>query len=388
MKKIKSIIRYLLFFLIIAATLAFIFGPKHFDKSKNTTTFTGDITQNSLLDSIPFIADLHCDALLWDRNILEHNNYGHVDIPRMQETNMAFQVFTIVSKVPEGINIIKNDANAADQITQLNLLQLNPIKTWFSAKNRALNQCDKLYEFADKSNGDFRIITNKRELQQFILDRKQNKKLTAGMLGIEGAHCLENDLNNLDELSKKGVRYIGLTHFFDNEWAGSAHGINKGGLTEKGKLLIKKMSDLRITIDLAHSSAQTISDVLKIYTGPILVSHTGVKGVCNNQRNLSDEQIIEIGKHNGLIGIGLWETAVCGTDAAATAKNIKYVADLIGADKVGLGSDWDGSVKAHFAVTGLPLMVTALQNEGFSKDEIYKIMGGNIRDFFLKNLPE
>jgi membrane dipeptidase len=373
---------------LIVAAIAFIFGTKYIDKDKNTTTFTGKITPNALLDSIPFIADLHCDALLWDRDILENNNFGHVDIPRMQEANMALQIFTIVSKVPSGINITKNEANATDQITQLSLLQLQPINTWFSIKNRATNQCDKLHEFAKKSNGDFRVVSNKRELKQFIADRSKNKKLTAGMLGIEGAHCLENDLNNLDFFYKKGVRYIGLAHFFDNEWAGSAHGIAKGGLTEQGKLLIKKMSDLKITIDLAHSSTETITEVLAIHKGPVLVSHTGVKGVCNNQRNLSDTQIIQIGKHNGLIGIGLWETAVCGTDATATAKSIKYVADLIGVDKVGLGSDWDGSIQAHFAVIGLPLMVTALQKEGFSKEETYKIMGGNIRDFFLKNLPE
>ena len=158
MKKVKSILKYGLFFLIIVATLAFIFGPKYIDKSKNTTAFTGNVTPNSLLDSIPFIADLHCDALLWDRNILEYHDYGHVDIPRMQESNMAFQVFTIVSKVPEGINIIKNDANAKDQITQLNFLQLHPIKTWFSIKNRALNQCDRLHEFAEKSNGDRKSV--------------------------------------------------------------------------------------------------------------------------------------------------------------------------------------------------------------------------------------
>jgi membrane dipeptidase len=97
--------------------------------------------------------------------------------------------------------------------------------------------------------------------------------------------------------------------------------------------------------------------------------------------------LLAIGKKNGLVGIGLWETAVCGTDAAATAKSIRYVADKIGADKVALGSDFDGAVETHFDVTGLPLIVTALQKEGFSRAEIEMIMGGNIRDFFLRNLP-
>ena len=207
------------------------------------------------------------------------------------------------------------------------------------------------------------------------------------MLGIEGAHCLDDDINNLQVFYDAGVRYIGLTHFFDNQWAGSAHGMNKGGLTEKGIQLIKKMDSLHIIIDLAHSSQQTISDVFKYHNGPVLVSHTGVKGICNNQRNLSDEQLLEIGKRNGLVGVGLFETAVCGTDAAATAKSIRYVADKIGVEKVALGSDFDGAITAHFDVTGLPLIAGALLKEGFNREDIYKIMGGNIRDFMLRNLP-
>ena len=159
-----------------------------------------------------------------------------------------------------------------------------------------------------------------------------------------------NHQSNLNEFYKIGVRYIGLAHFYDNEWAGSAHGIKKGGLTPLGKLLIHKMDSLHILIDLAHASLQTINDVFAFHTGPVLVSHTGVKGVCNNQRNLSDEHLLEIGKRNGLVGIGLWETAVCGKDAAATAKSIRYVADKIGIDKVALGSDWDGAFEMHFDV--------------------------------------
>jgi membrane dipeptidase len=232
------------------------------------------------------------------------------------------------------------------------------------------------------------VIETKGDLKKFISDRKSNHSLSSGMLGLEGAQPLEGELSNLDEFYRAGVRYIGLAHFFDNEWAGSAHGMNKGGLTDIGKGLIRKMDSLHIMIDLAHASQHTINDVLAIHDGPLLVSHTGVKGVCNNQRNLSDKHLIEIGKRNGLIGIGMWVTAVCGRDAAATAKSIRYVADKIGVDKVALGSDWDGAFEMHFDVTGLPRIVDALQQEGFTRSEIELIMGGNVRDFFLRSLPE
>lgn len=383
----KQFLKILLIIIAVALLGFFLFAPTYVDKSSNKVIIAGAATKNSWYDSIPFIADLHCDELLWDRNLLKKIDYGHVDVPRMQQANMAFQVFTIVSKVPAGINIEKNDGNS-DQIALLSFAQLRPVSNWFSIKARALNQCQTLHDFAKESNGQLRVITSRHELQQFINDRKTNPKLTSGMLGLEGAQPLEGNLNNLQEFYNIGVRYIGLAHFYDNEFAGSAHGMEKGGLTPLGKQLIKKMDSLHILIDLAHSSQQTINEVFALHEGPVLVSHTGIKGVCDNQRNLSDEHLQEIGRRNGLVGIGLWETAVCGKDAAATAKSIRYVADKIGVDKVALGSDWDGSIEAHFDVTGLPLLVSELEKLKFSRSEIEQILGGNVREFFLRNLPQ
>ncbi len=385
---LKKILIVLAVIIVIAAVFFFTYVPGYFDKKSNmVTTRISASDRMTWYDSIPFIADLHCDMLLWDRDFFEKHDYGHVDLPRMQKANMAFQVFSIVSKVPKGINIERND-DKSDQIALLSFGQLRPPKTWFSIKERALHQINQLREFASQSEGQFRVITNKSELQNLITDRKANHLLTSGMLGLEGAHCLENDLNNLNTFYDAGVRYIGITHFFDNEWGGSAHGVDRNGLTESGKELVRKMNDMKITIDLAHASPKVIDDVLALTLRPVLVSHTGVKGVCDNQRNLSDAHLVEIGKLNGLVGIGLWETSVCGTDAAATAKSIRYVADKIGVDKVALGSDFDGAIGTHFDVTGLPLVVTALEQEGFNRREIEMIMGGNIRDFFLKNLPD
>jgi membrane dipeptidase len=382
----KKILKIVLYILVPVAIAFFIFAPAYFDRKKNKSTIKGPFAKIAWYDSMPFIADLHCDALLWDRDLLEKHDYGHVDLPRMQEANMALQVFTVVSKVPKDLNIEKND-DQSDQLSLLNFAQLQPPSNWFNVKKRALHQCEKLHQYAAGSKGQFRVITTQQELRQFIADRTKSPKICSGMLGLEGAHCLENNLTNLDDFYKAGVRYIGLAHFFDNEWAGSAHGVKKGGLTEKGISLVRKMDSLHIIIDLAHASQQTITDVFRYHAGPLLVSHTGVKGICNNQRNLSDEQLIEIGKRNGLVGVGLWETAVCGKDAASTAKTIRYVADKIGIDKVALGSDWDGAYEMHFDVTGTPLIVTELIKLGFSRPEIEMIMGNNIRDFFLKNLP-
>ena len=385
---LKKILRLTLLALVVFFTAFFVFAPNLVDRYINRTLHaSGPADKNGWYDSIPFIADLHCDALLWNRNLLARHNYGHVDVPRMHEANLALEVFTVVSKTPIGINYDKN-SDKTDMNQLLSFAQLRAPQDWFSLKARALHQCEQLHHFAADSKGDFRVITNKRELEAYLIDRSHNRQLTAGLLGLEGAHCLEGDLHNLDDFYHAGVRYIGLTHFFDNDWGGSAHGEKKGGLTEKGKQLLHRMDSLHIITDLAHASPATISDIFKVTTGPLLVSHTGVKGTCDGVRNLSDEQIMEIGRRHGLIGIGLWETAVCGTDADATARSIKYVADKIGVDKVALGSDFDGATHSSYDITGFPVIVKALIKQGFNRPEIERIMGGNVRDFLLKNLPE
>src|SRR5207302_10323070 len=137
---------------------------------------------------------------------------------------------------------------------------------------------------------------------------------------------------------------IRMAHFFDNQFAGSAHGVDKSGLTPLGVSLLKMIEKNQMIVDLAHSSPKTIHDVLAVSHRPVVVSHTGVKGTCDNRRNLSDEHLRKIAGRRGIIGIGYWETAVCGNDAKAIARAIRYAANLIGADHVALGSDFDGAV--------------------------------------------
>jgi microsomal dipeptidase-like Zn-dependent dipeptidase len=384
MKKFLKITGILL---LVIAILFFALAPGIIDRSMNKVVHSSaGIGKVAWYDSIPFIADLHCDALLWNRNLLKRAANGHVDIPRMQEANEALQVFSIVSKTPRGINYDRNTGET-DQVALLSFAQLQSPADWFSIKARALHQCARLHRYADQSNGVLRVISNQKELTQFIADRRQQHNLCAGMLGLEGAHCLENDIASLDTFYNAGVRYIGLTHFFDNEWGGSAHGVNKGGLTQKGRNLLKAMEQKHIIIDIAHASPQLIDDIFAATAGPLILSHGGTKGTCDNVRNLSDAQITTIGRRNGLVGIGMWEKAVCGSDAVATAKAIKYVADKIGVDKVAMGSDFDGATECSYDINGFKEVVNALLKEGFSRIDIEKIMGGNTRDFMLRNLP-
>jgi membrane dipeptidase len=194
-------------------------------------------------------------------------------------------------------------------------------------------------------------------------------------------------VGNVDVLFDAGFRMMAPTHFFDNEWGGSAHGVDKTGLTEKGRAMVRRMEARGMLVDVAHASARTIEDVLAVSARPVVVSHTGLRGACDNARNLSDEQARRIAATGGVIGIGYWDAATCGTDARSVARAIRYAANLVGVEHVALGSDFDGAVTEPFDTTGVVEITDALLNEGFNEDEIKAVMGGNVFRLLAATLP-
>lgn len=335
-----------------------------------------------------FVADLHGDSLLWGRDLLERGTRGHTDVPRLVEGNVGLQTFSVVTKTPRGLNIESND-DRSDNIIWIALALRWPPRTWPSLKERALYLARRLHESAADSGGKLVVIKSKADLSDYLKRREAGGVgMTAGLLSIEGAHALDGDPANVDVLFDAGFRMMSPTHFFDNEMGGSAHGLRKGGLTDRGREMVRRMESRRMIVDVAHSSPQTIDDVLRLATRPVVVSHTGVKGTCDNTRNLSDDQLRRIAANGGLVGIGYWETAVCGTDAKAIARAIRYTANLVGVEHVALGSDFDGAVAEPFDTTGLVQLTDALLAEGFRDDEIRMIMGGNVARLLSENLPD
>lgn len=333
------------------------------------------------------IADLHADSLLWGRDLLQRDNDGQVDIPRLADGNVALQVFSLPTKSPHGLNIESNE-DKNDDIFWLAVVERWPISTWKSLTQRALYQARRLHQFAGGSLGGFVVIQSAADLSSYLERRQRNQKLTAGLLSIEGAHALDGNLDNLDLLYRAGYRMISPSHFFDNDIGGAAAGVHKTGLTEKGREWVRQMEARHMIIDLAHASPQTIEDVLAMATRPVLVSHTGVKGTCNNNRNLSDDQIRAVAAKGGLIGIGYWDTATCGTDAAAIVRAMRYVSDRVGPEHVALGSDFDGAVTTPFDTSGVVEITDAMLSAGFSESDIRAIMGENITRFLATNLPQ
>jgi len=350
-------------------------------KTPYTPTKRGTAVHSGLV-----LADLHADPLLWDRDLNERSSEGHVDVPRLLAGNVALQIFSVVTKTPKNMNTERND-DTTDDVRLLAVAQRWPPTTWTSLKARALYQAEKLADTAEDSDGKLVFLRTRAELERFLSEREKDKGKVGALLALEGMHALEGKAEAVDALYDAGFRMLGFAHFFDNEVSGSAHGVKKEGLTELGRAVVKRMEERGMTLDLAHASRKTFEDVLANATRPVVVSHTGVKGTCDNNRNLSDSQLRAITRNGGVVGIGYWSTATCGKDAKAIARAIRHAVSVAGIDHVGLGSDFDGAVTTPFDSAGLVEVTDALLAEGFGEGQIRKIAGENVLRVLRANLP-
>lgn len=331
------------------------------------------------------VIDLHADPLMWSRDLLKRNTYGHVDVPRLIEGGVALQVFSTVTQAPLGINIHWNATSAPDVITALAIACGWPRKTWSSRLQRALHQAKALEDACARSRDRMKRILTRSDLAAHV--EKRAPGTTAALLSIEGAQCLEGRVENVDVLFAAGVRMIGLTHFQDNDLGGSASGQSKGGLTDFGRTVLRRMEELGIIIDLAHCSPRLFDDVVAECRTPPLVSHTGACSACDNPRNLTDDQLKKLAAKGGLVGIGYWKTATGGTDAAAIGRSILIATKVAGVRHIALGSDFDGAVPVPFDATGIPLVTQALMEAGMPDADIAAIMGGNALRYLGERLP-
>jgi len=385
MSRLLKILIGILVLLAIAAIIAFAVLPAAVERSQNKTLdhepYVISDEAAAIQDSLR-LADLHTDTMLWKRDFLKRGERGHVDLPRLQDSNSAVQVFAAVTKSPSGLNYEENTAES-DDLDLLVKVQLWPPRTWNSLLERAVYQSEKLHHFAEDSDGALRVVRTAAEF-----DAALSAGALAGILATEGAHPLEGDIANLDRLWTAGYRIIGLQHFFDNELGGSLHGVTNAGLTDFGREAVRAIEEKGLIIDLAHSSEAVVEDVLAISNAPLIVSHTGLKGACDTPRNIRDELMVEIARRGGLIGIGYWDAAVCDVSPDGIAQSIRYAADLLGVEHVVYGSDYDGAVTVIMDSGERAALTDALLAQGFTPREIRLIAGESVIRFMRENLPE
>lgn len=322
------------------------------------------------------IVDLHSDTLMWNRDLNERASRGHMDVPRLQSGNVALQLFSSVSKTPKNQNYDGNGADT-DNITLLTIAQLQPVKTWNSLVERSLYHAQKRDVAVAGSKGMVKAVNTSVQLDSLLAARGKDPRPVGAMLTIEGLQNLEGKASNLDRLYAAGFRMAGLTHFFDNELAGSMHGLKKGGLTPFGRDIVRRMEAKGMIIDIAHLSHTGVAEILAMAKRPVVSSHGGVQATCKVNRNLTDDEIRGVAKTGGVIGIGYWDAAICNTSPRAAAKAMKHVRDLVGIEYVALGSDYDGATTVRFDTSQLAQVTQALMDEGFTADEIRAVMGGN-----------
>lgn len=257
----------------------------------------------------------------------------------------------------------------------------------------AVREMDTLDAVIARNPEKITLVKNQSQLKKAI-----RKHQLAAMFGVEGGHMLEDNIDHLNYFYNRGVRYMTLTWNNSTVWASSAKDETdqtlpyaKAGLSDFGKQVIQRMNQLGMLVDLSHVGEQTFKDALAITTKPVLVSHSNAYALCPVSRNLKDDQIDAIGKNNGVIQLNFYSGFVDsnflkkGSTAlrpplSALLDHLDYIVKRIGVNHVGMGSDFDGissTPQQLDDITSYPLITKALLERGYSKKDIYKIMGGN-----------
>jgi membrane dipeptidase len=328
----------------------------------------------------------------------KRNPDGSIDIPRMREGGMNGIFFSIWI-----------DGHV-----------LGPL-----AIQKALDQIDAVRQNVRKYPNEIVLARTADDVRRAHAQGK-----IAAMMGVEGGHMIGNDIRMVRIFSDLGVRYMTLTHFYNDEWADSstdkpAH----NGLTDYGKDIVREMNRQGMLVDISHVSDKTFYDALEVSRAPLIASHSSCRAVCDHVRDMSDDMIKALAAKGGVIQInyeksfidqaykdaygkatgGVVETInqfrkICGDDEDCFAReglklekkltdegklphvtweriidHIDHAAKLVGADHVGLGSDFDGAnmPEGMEDASKLPKITEALLRKGYSEADVRKILGEN-----------
>jgi membrane dipeptidase len=358
------------------------------------------------------VADTHNDVLLRaleGEDLSQRTTNGHSDVVRLKEGGVDIEFFSVWC----GANFGKG-----------------------TAFKRANQMIDTLEAIIKRSRGEIMLVRSSNDLENALRQKK-----IAALIGVEGGHMIEDSVEYLDALAKRGMRYLTLTWNNSTSWATSAADETKKedtlqfkGLTNFGKRIIRRLNELGVMVDLSHVGEQTFWDAIQTTTKPVIVSHSSVYNICPNSRNLKDEQIKAVAKNKGVICVNFYsgfidssyqkrvreirkanrsvvdsinqsnrdhwraEAAIDSVLApfynatrpplSVLIDHIDYIAKLVGVDYVGLGSDFDGveSLPQEIDdVTFLPNITRELLKRGYNEKEIGKVLGGNVVRVFKAN---
>src|SRR5271170_3531467 len=333
-----------------------------------------------------------------DFDLGKRNATGHVDIPRMREGGMNAIFFSI----------------------WIDGRIMGP-----AAIQKALDQIDTVHENVNKFSKDMMLARTAADVRRAHAQGK-----IAALMGVEGGHMIGNDIRIVRIFADLGVRYMTLSHFYNDEWADSS--TDKpvhNGLTDFGKDVVREMNRQGMLVDISHVSDKTFYDALEVSKAPLIASHSSCRALCNHARNMTDDMIKALGAKGGVIQINYEKSFIdqaykdaqdketggvvqhlseltknCNNDEACISRemaklqqkltaegklphvsweriidHIDHAVKLVGADHVGLGSDFDGADMPDGMedCSKLPKITEALLRKGYSDSDIRKILGEN-----------
>src|ERR1700676_2593322 len=331
-------------------------------------------------------------------DIGKRNPDGHIDIPRMREGGMNAIFFSI----------------------WIDGRVMGP-----PAVQKALDQIDAVHENVNKYSKDFAFCRTAEEVRRAHAQGK-----IAALIGVEGGHMIGNDVRVLRMFGDLGVRYMTLTHFYNDEWADSSTAKPEhNGLTDFGKDIVREINRQGIMGDISHVSNKTFYDALEVSKAPLIASHSSCRALCNHVRDMSDDMIKALAAKGGVIQINYHigflsqefrdaekanpeiekqiqaevakrcaDNEACQliegdrivheymnagklprVDYTKIIQHIDHAVKLVGAEHVGLGSDFDGAVMPFGMedASKLPQITEALLQKGYSEGDIRKILGEN-----------
>lgn len=301
--------------------------------------------------------DLHCDTItsLYEKNQKLTKNNLHIDIQKLTKYKNPTQVFAI----------------------------------WLSQNyyNNAFNITNKIIDFFEQQ-----IEQNSQYIKKTICynDIIKDDKINA-MLSIEGGESIENNLDNIYHFYKRGVRILTLCWNYENNLGYGAFTKNNEGLKPFGKEAVKIMNKINMIIDVSHLNEAGFWDLYKISKKPFIATHSNAYSICNHYRNLKDDQLKAIKEVGGIVGINLYPKFLTDKNQATEEdifKHIDYVANIIGIDKICLGSDFDGIDETPLNIEDISKysnLFKKMQNI-YGKTILQKITYENFYNFCKKNL--
>jgi membrane dipeptidase len=306
-------------------------------------------------------------------SFFERNDQGHLDLPRAREGGFGGGFFAVWIPSP------KHQTPGPRG--------LPPALDAAYALHHTMAATAMLFKIEDNSDGKVRIVRTAAELQRCL-----DEGVMAAVLHMEGADAIDTDLDALHVLHRAGLRSLGLVWGRPNAFAeGVAVHFRRSpdtgpGLTEAGRELVRACNSLRILIDVSHLNERGFWDVAALTGAPLVASHSNAYALCPSTRNLTDPQLDAIAASDGMIGLNfavnfLREDAArdASTPLEVMVRQIDYLVERVGIDRVGFGSDFDGVLISREIgdVSGLPRLMSALRGRGYDDRALRKLAHEN-----------